>query len=347
MTQENIAEALNLSRRTVARALSGDPKISKETKEAVLQYCESVGYKKNRIGSLLASPQRIVNAYLLISTNDKYLSGTMEGISEAKKLIGLDKVKFNIYSSDINDPDGQVKMLEQTLAKDRPDGVIIIPIDNKRIIKILDKYGCRNTVTIDKPLSQDITHVGSNYKKFGETAAQMMGIARRPHEKLLIINTDGDRISSDDYCAGFMSELKNSKAENYDTIFIEDVCMNMEEILKYKDLNKVEYIFAPRFLSKIIKYLDDKGYENIKYVACSMNEDLIEMIRSGKVISGININYHLHGYLAAKAVFNSINFDRKSIHYITSNQIIIKGSLDYLDDINMQEIKRLIMSYSV
>ena len=341
MTQEKIAEALNLSRRTVARALKGDPKISKATKEAVLRYCESVGYKKNRAGSLLASPQRTVNAYLLISTNEKYLSQITDGIYEAQKQLGAGKIKFNIFSCDINDPDGQAKKLGQSLENDRPDGIIIIPVDNNKINEELEKYDYRNIVTIDKPLGPEITHIGSDYKKFGVIAAQMMELVRRPEEKLLLINTDGDKISSDDYYMGFLEELISSKAVNYDVIYIENILNNMHELLKYEGLEDVDYIFAPRFLTEIIKYLDSKNCKSIKYVACSINDTLIEMIRAGRVISGVNINYHLHGYLAAKAIFNIMNSDWEPIHYITNNQIIIKGNLSNLDDNNIVEMQTL------
>ena len=58
MTQEKIAKALNMSRRTVARALNGDPKISKKTREAVLKYCASVGYKKKPRGQPARVPAK-------------------------------------------------------------------------------------------------------------------------------------------------------------------------------------------------------------------------------------------------------------------------------------------------
>ena len=341
MTQEEIARKLNVSRRTVARALSGDPRISQATRREILKYCAGVGYEKNRVGSLLASPQRTLNAYLLISTNEKYLSQTTDGILAAQKQLGANKIKFNIYSSEIGKPDEQVSLLDKTLKKDRPDGIIIIPISIGEIVKILDKHDYRNVVTIDKSLNAETIHIGSNYKKFGEIAAQILGLVRKPEEKLLVLHTNGDGISSDDYYEGLLSELRKTGVRNYECVYVQDIRENMDKILEYKDMSNVKYIFASRFLSEIISYLESKKYNDIKYVACSINDRIKELIRSGKVISGMNINYHLHGYLAAKAAFKMINSDWKPVHYITNNQIIVKGNLNNLDDNNIVEMQTL------
>ena len=255
--------------------------------------------------------------------------------------MGEHKIRFNIYYNEIGDPDGQIRNLEQSLAGDRPDAIIIIPIKSDEISKTLAKYDYGNVVTIDKALSAGITHIGSDYAKFGAIAAQMTELARRPEEALLVIHTNDDKISSEDYYRGFLSELQNTKARNYDCIYIQDIRENMEKILEYKGIGTVKYIFASRFLTEIIDYMDTTKHKDIKYAACSINDKLKEHIKSGKVISGININYHLHGYLAAKAAFNIIDSQWESIHYTTNNQIIIKGNLNNLDDNNIVEMQTL------
>lgn len=55
ITQKDIAEALSVSRETVTKALSGDPKVADDTRRAVLDKAGALGYMPNLLASSLAS----------------------------------------------------------------------------------------------------------------------------------------------------------------------------------------------------------------------------------------------------------------------------------------------------
>lgn len=55
ITQKDIAAALSVSRETVTKALSGDPKVADDTRQAVLDKAGALGYTPNLLASSLAS----------------------------------------------------------------------------------------------------------------------------------------------------------------------------------------------------------------------------------------------------------------------------------------------------
>ena len=53
ITQKDIAAALRVSRETVTKALSGDPKVADDTRRAVLDKAGALGYTPNLLASRL------------------------------------------------------------------------------------------------------------------------------------------------------------------------------------------------------------------------------------------------------------------------------------------------------
>lgn len=330
ITQNDIAIELGISRRTVARALNNDGGITKETKDQVIEYCNKVGYKKNTISSILApGNKKNVHAFLIESKNDDYSEETSDGILKAVEQLKEYGVEFTIHKTNINKAQAQVELLDKILRENHVSGIVIIPIDTIQIEKLLKKYHVKNVVTIDKPISNDYSHIGKDYKKSGILSGEMLIKSFNISDKLLIINTTDDNISSSLYYEGFKEQLEVKKINKYKEVFIANLDQNLEEILT-QDLSNIEYIFAPRYLKAVINFLK-KDYPNIKYVSTGIDDEIIEFLKEDIVVSGINTSYYLHGYLSAKGIFQLIHSHSENFNFISSNEIIIKENLDNMD----------------
>ena len=80
ITQKDIAEALNVSRETVTKALSGDPKVSIRTREAVVEKAVALGYTPNFLASSLASRRARLIGLVLPKIAHSFFSTIAEGV---------------------------------------------------------------------------------------------------------------------------------------------------------------------------------------------------------------------------------------------------------------------------
>ena len=86
ITISDIAEALNVSKTTVSRAISGKGRISEETRQKVLAYIQEKDYKPNVIAKGLAQ-QKTYNIALVIPgdcnlVDMPFFQNSMQGICE-------------------------------------------------------------------------------------------------------------------------------------------------------------------------------------------------------------------------------------------------------------------------
>lgn len=122
ITISDVAEALNVSKTTVSRAISGKGRISEDTRQRVIDYIEANDYKPNVIAKGLAQ-KKTFNIALVIPgdcnlVDMPFFQNSMQGICE--------EASENDYDVMLVTTSGNsVANLERMIANNKVDGVIL------------------------------------------------------------------------------------------------------------------------------------------------------------------------------------------------------------------------------
>lgn len=122
ITISDVAEALNVSKTTVSRAISGKGRISEDTRQKVLAYIEENDFKPNVIAKGLAQ-QKTYNIALVIPgdcnlVDMPFFQNSMQGICEEASANDYDVMLVTTTGSSSAN-------LERMIANDKADGVIL------------------------------------------------------------------------------------------------------------------------------------------------------------------------------------------------------------------------------
>ena len=101
--QADIAQTLNISRTTVARAFSGK-NISPKTKKLVLSTAKKMGYVPNLAAEMLAKKgMKTVYAFIIGTIDEGYAKQMLEGIQEISQLWNGFNYHIEICVTDIRE----------------------------------------------------------------------------------------------------------------------------------------------------------------------------------------------------------------------------------------------------
>lgn len=332
MTQKEIASMLGVSRTTVARALKGDESIKPETKNKILKLCEEVGYKKNYVGSILANQKdRKIYAFLVKSKNQKYLEEIIEGLEMLKEETSKYNVSLEIIVTDIAKPKEQIIKLNTILEYNNVDGIIITPMLKEEVVTSLKKYPHIPLVSLDKKINDEISFIGSDYKNSGRIAAGILTKLARAEDKVIVLDSDDDKISSSVYMEGFLEELDASNLKDIKVNYIKNLNNNLDEILKIDGIDEAKYIYTSRYVDKVANFLKDAGLNNVKLMANGIDKETISLIKQDQIVATTKENYFLQAYLAGKIIFNKLNGKREKIGYTTKTEIVFKENLNQIE----------------
>lgn len=122
ITIEDVADALNVSKTTVSRAMSGKGRVSETTRRRILDYIEKNDYKPNVIAKGLAQQKTYNIAFVIPSdcnlVDMPFFQNSMQGICETASQNDYDVMLVTVAGDDIAN-------LERMAANHKTDGVIL------------------------------------------------------------------------------------------------------------------------------------------------------------------------------------------------------------------------------
>ncbi|WP_150468394.1 LacI family DNA-binding transcriptional regulator [Francisella sp. SYW-9] len=335
ITQNDIANRLNISRATVYRALRDDRNINPETKQKVLNLIKELGYNKNIIGSSLARKKaKKIYAFIIKSHNEDYCADIKKGLMNGYEELKIYNISINIIETNIDEPEEQVNQLRKVIERASPDGIIIIPQLKKQIEQIIESNPKIKFIALDTAINENIVSIGSDYIKTGKISANILAPLLRSNEKVLILKTKSDEISSNDYLLGFYLEAKAQNLNMVGPIFIENILENIDLIISKYLKEGVIAIYSNRYLSKIIEAINNR-LPDIKLFAVTrgMNTNIYNLISKGKILATVRENHTRQSYLAMRKMFSLLhenigNNNGDIIHQIIGAEIIFKSNLE-------------------
>ena len=120
VTITDIAEALGVTPSTVSRALAGSPLVKKETRDAVTQMADKMGYKRNIVASNLRRGRSDIVGIVVPRINRQFFSSVIGGAESVLEKAGYSTLIFQTHE----DFDAEVKAL-RSLANYQVAGILM------------------------------------------------------------------------------------------------------------------------------------------------------------------------------------------------------------------------------
>ncbi len=118
-TIHDIAKELNVTASTVSRALSGNPRISDSTREAVLDMAKKLNYQHNQIAAALRSGRSYTIGVIVPTADRSFFSKVVRGIEEEASKAG-----YNVIICQSYDQLEKEQENVEALLRLRADGII-------------------------------------------------------------------------------------------------------------------------------------------------------------------------------------------------------------------------------
>ena len=331
ITQKEIASRLGISRTTVARAINGSPSIKPETKEKIMKLVRETKYEKNYVGSSLASKKnKKVYALIVHSKNQFYTNEVKRGMEDAIKEYQLYGYKIKIIATDINDPELQIQELKKIVKKKDLAGLIITPLDKKKVYEILEnRIEDIEIISLGIKLHKKIYHIGPNYENQGQIAAGIMASLLRKEEKLLVIDNGDDKVSSRLYLEGFMERISSEDIEIIGKIKCNGIEDSIQKIIKICNEEKIKGIYINRYAHDIFDKLPRELLEDKKIVTNGLGILIKKLLKERVITATVMEEIKLESYLASKTMFEKLYKGKEftELEKVSKSRIILKENL--------------------
>lgn len=313
ITIKDIAEAANVSRGTVDRALHDRIGVCQDVKENVKKIAEEMGYKVNLTGRSLAYQKNPIKIGLIIlNKEDSLFDEILEGVKHAYRELkdfGI-SVEYSIMESiSVNEQLRCIKGLEKKNIR----GLALAPIDEDIIRVELNKLSRKNikivTYNTDIFGIERICFVGQNAIKSGRVAGQLMGKLLPKGGNIAIITGPAKLKGLDERKTGFEEIIKNEYPDIKVIDWVEILndkespyLKTMEFFKKYSDLNGI--FITGRGIGGVAKAIHELNKKDIKFVCFDLIPETIGFINDNTIDFTITQEPYRQGYLSIKIFFD-------------------------------------------
>ncbi len=155
VTLKDVAKAANVSFTTVSRALSGNPEISKETRERILKISEEMGYTTNYIARSMIKKKTELIGLIVPSIDNPFMSELAYYVEVTARRFGYNLILCNSYP-DLNQ---ELKAM-QLMVGHQVDGVLVIPQKSASCGNLMKYASMLPTVYLSENLrDQDASYI--------------------------------------------------------------------------------------------------------------------------------------------------------------------------------------------
>jgi ABC-type sugar transport system, periplasmic component len=310
VTLKHIAEQLNISVGTVDRAIHGRGRINEETRTAIMQKINELGYKPNQLASVLGKNKETRISFVTPSHN-QFWQDLIEGARTACEELadyGL-KLDFCSQNSDFESVI-QVKAMSEIIER-KPDGIIVAPLHPYLLCAPINE-AVENGIPVisvnrDSKDSKRLCYVGENPYNTGKIVGIMYGKYLGDGGKVAVLTGSRDFSQFHIRKDGFLNTLK-TKYPKAEIIGYYDYADDMEiayEISKklLTDVEDLKGIFAntgegATAISRAIKELDKIG--KVFVVCYDINKEILELLDNNVLNATVTQSPSSQGYYAVK-----------------------------------------------
>lgn len=337
VTQEEIAKKLNISRTTVARALSGKS-VSPTTRQRVLEEAERMGYVQNGAATSLATKgTKNVFAFTVATIDEGYGQQIKNGMEEAAAIWLGYNFQLNVILTDITKGRDQCRLqMEQffeVMNTKHVDGIIfsalsqgnmdwvsnICKVNNIPLMSIDSLYPCNG-----------FCHVGPDYFKLGTYSAAYLASLTMKKGKILTLSYDEGYGLGSRRMNGFYHKM-----EAYPKIQCRNITLDkMSRELYFKVLEEEcreeipTAIYAPYHMDYVGDFLQEKQLQHrVITISNGINDSIERYLYDGTIDGIVSARPYFLGAVAANNFFK----------YFYRTKETLTGIIDVACDIYIKE----------
>lgn len=304
ITIGDIAIALNLSKTTVSRAMSGKGRISDSTKKKVLDYVKKHNFKPNVIAKGLAQSKTFnIGVILPVDANlteIPFFQSCLMGICEEAATIDYDVVVTTVKEDDIS-------LLKRLISNQKVDGVILTrALVNDLSAKYL-KEASIPFVVIGHSEDDDIIQIDSNHVAACKELTSILLMSG--YKRLALLAGNQNHIVNRNRYEGFLMAHREAKELIDDSLIFLD--MNNKVVIDHA-VNLIMnrqvdcIVCSDDFIcSRVLVKLEEKNYIIPKDIKVASFYNSVHLETHNPPITAVTINVKELGITAVRK-FNDI-----------------------------------------
>lgn len=342
VTLQQIADACDVSRGTVDRALHGKPGIRPEVAQRVRETAQKLGYIPSRSCPVVTKRTVRIGVVLHSASAEfvKILAGHLRSYP-SRELLPLEPIVRMMEGVDIGH---QLALIDELVEQEHVDGLAIMPLANEQIaqkIHDLSRLGIP-VVTLNTDIndSSRLAYVGPDLFASGRAAAALMGLATGGHGAILpIIGQESGHYADSQRMLGFLEEMET----NFPNITV------IPAISCYRDSDMAERItlrvleenphLAGIYVSSVGRSGVYRAVERagrigqVHLVVHDLTEDNLRMIRRGVVDFAVGQDVKTQGTLPLRMLYQYLtkHVEPQRRIYITDIEVKFRCNLNNLD----------------
>lgn len=325
ITISDIADALQISKTTVSRAISGKGRIGAETRERVLAYIEKYNYHPNPLAKGLAQLKTYNIGWVIPGDSDvtdlPFFQRCMMGISEIAANNDYDILLTMVYEKDMS-------QLERIVQNHKIDGIVLgrTLVEDERVkyLKSMDIP----FVVIGSTMIPDVVQVDNDHIAACRELTSIL--IMKGLKRLALIGGDSNHMVNGTRRQGFVESLKENRvAEKNSSIYMD--CRDREEVwYAVEDCmrNKMDCIICmdDRICSEVLEKLKDDGISVPGQIKVASFYDSALLDNHVPAITSLQYDPRNLGVVAARTLFGLINGeDVEPVTYL-GYEVALKGS---------------------
>ncbi|MDQ0207677.1 LacI family DNA-binding transcriptional regulator [Alkalicoccobacillus murimartini] len=325
-TAKTIAEKLGLSIATVDRALNNRGNVKKETYQKIMDTVEELGYKPNKLASVLSKKMKYKMAVLYPAFGQYFWSQVEVGLNKAINELadyGVEVTTFRMKEG--NDSD----MLQKVIDTNEYHAIAVA--SGEEILDVVINDGIEKGVTIctfnqDALGSKRLFYVGADYYESGRLAAELTCKFVGQSGKVAVFGQNND-FQTNEKNRGFIeASTQYQNVQVYGPIAVStpltDKLKDLIEGLDGIYVSTSDIFEVAAYLSSIDKKLT--------LICHDLNEEIHHFLESGVITATINQDPVNQGYLTLMELFRHLAFEEEiKAEQITKLEVVMKENAKY------------------
>lgn len=337
VTIKDVAKEAGVSPSTVSRVISGNPRISEETKRRVRKVMEELGYHPNmNARSLVVKSTETIGLIMPRSAENTFINPffpeVLRGIGAAAQERG-----YSLLISTGRNDEEKIETVVKMVQGKQVDGVILLNSRMKDPILSYLKKQRFPFVMIGRPLEKNITYVDNDNIASAKEATHYL--IEMGHRAIAFVGGNPDHTVTRDRLEGYKEALKEaglpfSPSQVLHADFLEEGAYEAVRALLSIGQRPTAFMVTDDLMALgVISALKEMGFsvpEDVSIV--SFNNVFLSRL-SSPPLTTVDIGIFQLGFQAVQKLFERIHYPEiASGHTIISTKLIIRQSVRRLED---------------
>jgi LacI family transcriptional regulator len=177
VTLAHVAEAANVSKMTVSRVLNGQPGVSDETRQRIIDTIHQMGYVANAAAQTLRGQSRVIGL-VVPGLTSSYMGAVMNGISQASEALDYGLMLYTQVRSSNTERSAYYASL---LSNGLTDGVVlVVPYNYELLVNALKDRGIKFVIVDHHSQTEDEPAViASNRRGVMDAMRHLLALGHR------------------------------------------------------------------------------------------------------------------------------------------------------------------------